>query len=172
MAVSGRPAHGFGHYLRDVVYGSLDGVITTLAIVSGSAGALLEPRVGLILGFANLVADGLSMGASNYLGLKSELEQRGASVKEEMPWRHGLATFVAFALVGAVPLFAYAVADGPRVLSTALGLSLVALAVIGAVRARFVGQSVLRSAFEVVSIGALAAGAAFLVGAVAERFVR
>jgi hypothetical protein len=49
-----------------VVYGALDGVITTLAVVSGAVGAALEPRVGLILGLANLGADGLSMGASNY----------------------------------------------------------------------------------------------------------
>lgn len=76
------------------------------------------------------------------------------------------------ALVGAVPLLAYAVASGPRVLATALGLSLLALAVIGSVRARYVGKSALQSASEVVAIGALAAGAAFLVGTIAERVVR
>jgi hypothetical protein len=47
------------------------------------------------------------MGASNYLALESELEQTGKSVAEEMPWRHGLATFAAFGSVGAAPLLAY-----------------------------------------------------------------
>src|SRR5687767_3609314 len=103
----GKPQGGFGHYLRDFIYGALDGVVTTLAVVSGTAGANLEPRIGLILGVANLVADGLSMGASNYLGLRSELEQTGRSISEEMPWRHGVATFSAFLLVGAVPLLAF-----------------------------------------------------------------
>ena len=109
-SATGRPASGFGHYLRDLVYGALDGVITTLAVIAGAAGAHLEPRVGIILGLANLVADGLSMGASNYLGLKSELEQANHSVAAEAPWRHGLATAAAFATVGAVPLAGYAVA--------------------------------------------------------------
>ena len=110
LRMSGRPPTGFGHYLRDVVYGALDGVITTLAVIAGAAGAHLEPRVGIILGLANLVADGLSMGASNYLGLKSELEQANHSVAAEAPWRHGLATAAAFATVGAVPLAGYVVA--------------------------------------------------------------
>ena len=63
-----RPSSGFGHYLRDMVYGALDGVITTMAILAGSQGASLSARIGLILGLANLIGDGISMGASNYLG--------------------------------------------------------------------------------------------------------
>jgi VIT1/CCC1 family predicted Fe2+/Mn2+ transporter len=172
-AAPGKPQNGFGHYLRDVVYGALDGVVTTLAIVSGSAGASLEPRIGLILGMANLVADGLSMGASNYLSLKSELEQRGESVSDEMPWRHGLAAFAAFALVGAVPLSAYAFAGtSGSTFATAFVLGVGALAVIGGVRARYVGKSVPVSAAEVVAVGALAAASAFAVGVGAERLTR
>ena len=167
----GRPSQGLGHYLRDIIYGALDGVVTTLAVVSGSAGAGLELRVGLILGMANLVADGLSMGASNYLGLKSELEQKGESVRAEMPWRHGLATFAAFALVGAIPLAAYAISKA-HTFAIACGLGLASLAVIGALRARYVGKSALRSAAEIVAIGAAAAGAAYVIGLAAERFTR
>ena len=77
-----RPNSGFGHYLRDMVYGALDGVITTMAILAGSQGASLSARVGLILGLANLIGDGISMGASNYLGLRSEIEQSGGSLAE------------------------------------------------------------------------------------------
>lgn len=44
-----RPPGGVGHYLRDIVYGALDGVITTLAVISGVSGAGLDPRIGLIL---------------------------------------------------------------------------------------------------------------------------
>ena len=50
-------------YLRDFVYGGIDGAVTTFAIVAGVVGAALEPAVILILGFANLVADGFSMAA-------------------------------------------------------------------------------------------------------------
>ena len=62
---------GVGGYLRDFVYGANDGIITTFAVVAGVAGADLSARVVLILGFANLLADGFSMAMSNYLGEKS-----------------------------------------------------------------------------------------------------
>ena len=63
------PTH---NYLRDWIYGGIDGSVTTLAVVTGVAGAELSPWVILVLGFANLFADGFSMAASNYLGTKAE----------------------------------------------------------------------------------------------------
>lgn len=61
-------------YLRDWIYGGIDGAVTTFAIVAGSVGADLSTRVILILGVANLLADGFSMAAANYSGSKSENE--------------------------------------------------------------------------------------------------
>lgn len=63
-------------YLRDFVYGAIDGAVTTFAVVSGVAGAGLSTGVIIILGMANLVGDGFSMAASNYLGTKTEEELR------------------------------------------------------------------------------------------------
>lgn len=60
-------------YLRDWVYGGIDGTVTTFAIVAGVIGAHLAPRVILILGGANLIADGFAMAASNYLATRSEI---------------------------------------------------------------------------------------------------
>lgn len=60
------------NYLRDWIYGGVDGAVTTLAVVTGVAGAQLSSWIILALGFANLIADGFSMAASNYLGTKSE----------------------------------------------------------------------------------------------------
>lgn len=67
--LAGDPKHV---YLRDFVYGSIDGLVTTFAIVSGALGAGLSTSVILILGFVNLVADGFSMAVSNYLGTKAD----------------------------------------------------------------------------------------------------
>lgn len=61
-------------YLRDWVYGGIDGAVTTFAIVAGSVGAELSNTVVMILGLANLLADGFSMAAANYSGTKAELE--------------------------------------------------------------------------------------------------
>jgi vacuolar iron transporter family protein len=68
----GKPA-GRG-YLRDVVYGAIDGSVTTFAIVAGVAGAGLSPWVIIALGIANVLADGFSMAAGNYSGTKAELD--------------------------------------------------------------------------------------------------
>jgi len=59
-------------YLRDWIYGGIDGSVTTFAVVSGVAGARLSAWIILALGFANLLADGFSMAASNFLGTKAE----------------------------------------------------------------------------------------------------
>ena len=62
-------------YLRDFVYGGIDGAVTTFALVAGVFGAGLSTRTLLILGSANLLADGFSMAASNYLGTRAEHEE-------------------------------------------------------------------------------------------------
>ncbi len=61
-----------GEYLADFVYGANDGIVTTFAVVSGAVGAGLPTHVIIILGFANLVGDGISMGLSNFLSLRSK----------------------------------------------------------------------------------------------------
>lgn len=63
-----------GRNLKSMVYGGLDGIVTTFAVVAGVAGASLEMRVVLILGLANLFADGFSMAIGEYLSSKSEEE--------------------------------------------------------------------------------------------------
>lgn len=62
----------FETYLPEVVYGSVDGIVTTFAVVAGAAGADLGLHIVLILGLANLFADGLSMSIGSYLSKKSE----------------------------------------------------------------------------------------------------
>lgn len=62
-------------YLRDLVFGGIDGAVTTFAIVAGVVGADLSPRVLLILGAANLLADGFSMAAANYSSTRTEAEE-------------------------------------------------------------------------------------------------
>ncbi len=70
-------------YLRDFVYGAIDGVVTTFAVVAGVAGAGLSSGVVIVLGLANLVADGFSMAVSNFLGTRAEHQQRQRARREE-----------------------------------------------------------------------------------------
>ena len=70
-------------YLRDFVYGAIDGAVTTFAVVAGVEGANLSASIVIILGIANLVADGFSMAASNYLGSRAEAQERALARREE-----------------------------------------------------------------------------------------
>ncbi len=84
-------AGGLSVYIKDMVYGANDGIITTFAIVSASVGGGFSSTVILVLGIANLLADGFSMAASNFLGSRSENDlfrkekQRELDEVERMP---------------------------------------------------------------------------------------
>jgi VIT1/CCC1 family predicted Fe2+/Mn2+ transporter len=69
--------------LRDFIFGAIDGTVTNFAIISGVAGADLSAAVVIILGVANLVADGFSMGVSNYLGTRAEQQQQERTRRQE-----------------------------------------------------------------------------------------
>ena len=69
--------------IEDFVYGATDGAVTTFAVVAGVIGALLSPSIVLILGFANLFADGFSMAIGNYLGTKAQAEYIDKQRKRE-----------------------------------------------------------------------------------------
>lgn len=64
----------FQDYLGEFVYGGIDGSVTTFAVVSGAAGASLSTDVVIILGFANLIADGFAMSVGSYLSTRSEID--------------------------------------------------------------------------------------------------
>lgn len=83
-AIRTRLQYGPRHtYLRDFVYGAIDGAVTTFAVASGVAGAKLSNGIVIILGLANLIGDGFSMAVSNFLGTRAEQQLREQARKEE-----------------------------------------------------------------------------------------
>jgi VIT1/CCC1 family predicted Fe2+/Mn2+ transporter len=163
------------HYIRDLIYGANDGIITTFAVVAGVSGGNLPLRAVLIVGTANLLADGLSMGVGNYLGIRSQesaLEAQGLPEQEARPARHGAATFGAFVVAGAVPLLPYLVPDpaGNRFLLSTV-LTLAALFGIGASRALVTVDRWWKAGLEMLLLGALVAAAAFGSGALVAALV-
>ncbi|HUP31859.1 MAG TPA: VIT1/CCC1 transporter family protein [Gaiellaceae bacterium] len=156
------------HYLPDLVYGANDGIITTFAVVSGVVGAALSERIILILGFANLLADGFSMGASNFLSRRSHAEGEPLPERLEAA-RHGAATIVSFIALGTIPLLSYLVPvpDDLR-FEAAIALTLATLFTVGAARTLVTRVGWVRSGLEMLLVGALAALVAYSIGALAS----
>lgn len=155
--------------LPEFVYGSVDGTVTTFAVVAGAIGASLSSAVVLILGFANLFADGFSMAISNYLSKKSERELIRIGTDGKSPMRSALATFLSFVFVGFVPLLFFVLALFiPSLLKNAFLFSSIltgmAFLFIGAVKGIVVKKHKIKSALETLLIGAIASVIAFFVG--------
>lgn len=159
------------HYIRDIIYGANDGIITTFAVVAGVTGGALSPKAVLIVGIANLVADGLSMGVGNYLSIRSHESARAAQdlpEEEAAPARHGTATFVAFAMAGALPLLPYVFGAAPESqFWLSVGVTFAALFTIGSSRSLVTVDRWWIAGLEMLLLGVLVAGAAYGSGALA-----
>jgi len=223
--------------LEEFVYGATDGAVTTFAVVAGVVGASLSPSIVLILGFANLLADGFSMAVGNYLATKARREyiektrrreeweivnkvdqerqevrdiyaNKGfkddlledivriitsrrkvwvdTMMREELgliedgrrPRDAAVTTFAAFNVVGLIPLLPFTIlysagsvtaVDDAFVYS--VGFTAAAFFLIGIVKGRIVQRPLLRSGLSTLSIGAIAAAVAYVVGSLLNSIV-
>ncbi|PIN89902.1 hypothetical protein COU60_02295 [Candidatus Pacearchaeota archaeon CG10_big_fil_rev_8_21_14_0_10_34_76] len=163
-------------YLSEFVYGGIDGSITTFAIVAGSLGASLSSAIILILGFANLFADGFSMAVSNYLSVKSNNElhknhKHAKMFKSELkdPLKTSLATLISFMVIGFIPLFSFVlyffipISESLKI-TLSIILTAIAFLVVGGIKGLIVKKHPIKSAIQTLSIAGVAAFIAYMVG--------
>jgi len=159
----------WAHHIGDLVFGANDGIVTTFAVVSGVQGAALDPRVAIILGFANLLADGFAMGAGNYLGNRSQQDYADnvGGENRETRWHavgHGAAIFLAFLAAGSVPLLPFFVLPPALTFAASCAATATALFVVGSLRTVVTRGRWFVSGLEMLAIGSLAAIAAYAIG--------
>lgn len=148
-------------YFSDFVFGSVDGLVTTFAVVSGVVGAGLSSTVILILGFANLFADGFSMAASNYLSTKSENDM-GQNKKSALI--AATSTFIAFVIVGFIPLSSFIFDFNQDKFKSTIILTGVTFILIGYVKGLVTNKNKFFCALQTLVIGSVAALIAYYVG--------
>lgn len=170
--------------LREVIYGGMDGAVTTFAVVTGAAGANLDVRVILILGFANVFADGFSMAVGSYLSERSDqeltiLEGKAKAEDYDSPVRASIATFVAFVLVGFVPLIVYVVdyvldldMQNDKMLMYAVALTLLTFVLIGLLRAHATKTKKTKAVLESLGLGLAAAIISYAAGSLLEKIIK
>ena len=162
-------------YLKDVIYAANDGIITTFAVVAGVAGAALDPAIVLILGVANLLADGFSMAASDYLATKSEeeyLARDGNHVGKTRSKKAATITFFSFVIAGLLPILPYTfLKSPPDVFWVSVVFTGSALFIVGACRARWTGKNWFWSGLEMLLVGGIAAVIAYGAGAFVKNLI-
>lgn len=167
-------------YLKSAVLGASDGIVTTFAVVAGVVGAGLSTKVILILGIANMVADGLSMAVGDYLGERSSHKlavEQGDDSEDCCLWKTSVVTFVAFILAGSLPLVPYVVMlFGIEVNTTnqfefSILATAFAMFFVGSLRTFFTKGKWIKNGLEMLLVGSIAAVAAYGLGAFIEGFL-
>ena len=166
-------------YLKEFVYGGIDGSVTTFAVVAGATGAKMDAGVIIVLGFANLIADGFSMSVGNYLSEKSDRAANGKTVGAEAtlsPYRTAGATFISFVIMGLIPLLVYVYSylngsKGDNLFTYSCFLTGIGFLCIGLLRSRVTQTNWVRSVIETLLLGGIAAVLAYYLGFVLERMV-
>ena len=162
-------------YISEFVYGAVDGTVTTFAVVAASAGAGISSAIILVLGAANLIADGFSMGASAYLAASAEHDESARNTnKRASPKIIGFMTFAAFVVVGSVPVIPYlahVLARGSSVAHPLLfyissGATALTFVAIGYIKGKVGGENPLVAALQTLALGAIAAALAYGAGTV------
>lgn len=174
------------NYLPEFVYGGIDGCVTTFAVVAGSVGAGLDSSVILILGFANLLADGFAMSVGAYLAAKTEIDNErkhaklnGTIIPDHQPreaFNKGLMTYCAFVLIGLIPIGIYVIDYINPLFSNVFVASIIATAVgfilIGTLKAYMNQTTIWKGVLETLLLGLLAAVVSFYVGDFIEQMIQ
>lgn len=168
-------------YLKSIVLGATDGIVTTFAVVAGVVGAGLSVKIILILGIANMVADGLSMAVGDFLGERSSYalqKNQGKKVSGTGLWKTSVLTFIAFIIAGTLPLLPYTVmlfgvsiAESRQFLTSAIA-TLSALFVVGCLRTIATKGVWWHNGLEMLGVGSIAAVTAYSLGAFVEKLVQ
>ena len=149
--------------LPAIVYGGSDGAVTTFSVMAGALGAGFDPRIIIILGFANVASDGFSMAAADYLS-----EQSKDKATKKKSFLQAFVTLISFIGIGLIPLLpflfalSFALPTNQFLLSSIL--TFLAFVAIGYMRAYILNKNKLTMIGESVIIGTLCAGLAYFVG--------
>ena len=159
-------------YISEFVYGAVDGTVTTFAVVAASAGAGISSAIILVLGIANLIADGFSMGSSAFLAAQAETDESARpTAHRASPKVIGGATFGAFVVVGSVPVLPYIIdvvgrlnTDGATLFYISSGATILTFVAIGYVKGKVAKTSPYKSAAITLLLGIVAASLAYVAG--------
>lgn len=156
-------------FISEFIYGGMDGIITTIAIISSVMGANISTQYALVLGMANVLSDGFSMGISRFNSLVDL--QKG---NKYYPYYSAFFTFVFFVIMGSIPLIPFlfvSLQNETMMQNMLLCFGLLAFVIIGTIKGIYT-KKIVKSLIEVILIGSLGAFIAFYVSkTMKERYL-
>jgi len=151
-----------GENLRDFVYGFHDGMVTTIAIITALTAAALDSKIIILGGFANMLADGISMSLGGYLSSKSEKEFDKKAYLH--PEKIAAITFLSFVIAAFIPMIPYFFFQPTTAFQYSVVASLVAFFAVGSLRTLFTKKNWFVAGLEVLGIGVAALTVAYVIG--------
>jgi vacuolar iron transporter family protein len=141
-------------FTPQIIYGGIDGVVTTFAVIAGATGGLLPSSVVIILGLANLLADGVSMSIGAYLSASQNTQEK--------PYLQGIWTLLSFVFFGSIPLLPYLMSYDSFLTSSLL--TTLVFITIGMIKVRTERVPLLPTLIQTLGLGIVAASVAYFVG--------
>ncbi len=147
----------FALYLRTIIFGIIDSLVSTVGLLAGLAVAHTPNATIILTGVVYAAVEALSMAVGNFLSEESAEEYDAkADVPDRMPITIGIVMFVVFLVVAFIPIAPYILARSPLSLLLSVALSILALFVAGAVSARIAHVRVFKRALRMALLGGVA----------------
>lgn len=158
----------FETYLGEFVYGGFDGCITTFAVVAGSVGANLDSSIIIVLGLANLLADGFAMSVGAYLSTKTNNAANLVISNNKKPFWVGATTYFSFLVIGIIPILIYIIdymfPITYNLFFISSCLTVLGFLVIGLLKSYVNKNNLIKEVIETLLLGGVAAIVAYSVG--------
>ncbi len=158
-----------GAFVRTIVFGITDSLVSTVGLLAGIDVSGAPHQIIALTGLVYAFVEAFSMAVGNFLSEKSAEEYATkAAVPDRAPAALGVVMFVAFVLASFIPLAPYLLLGDPYALYVSIAVSIIALAIAGAIAALFSRLPVVSRALRMVLLG----GAAIILGALVGYFFR
>jgi vacuolar iron transporter family protein len=159
-------------YLRSIIYGGVDGIITIFNIISGVTGAQLDTKIIIILGISSLFSDAVSMGMSDYLSLKANKKlDKDLDMDENTS---SMITFISFIIFGLIPLLTFIILlkmNQKNIFIKSLFATMVSLFILGSYQSKITKENYIKLGLTTSFHGLLASIVSYNIGKMINSYL-
>lgn len=152
-------------YLRNFVFGVEDSLVSTVGLLSGIAVGGVERETIFLTGIVLIFVEAFSMSAGSFLSESSaETFSEKKTVFSKSPYYSAVIMFISYFASGFIPLAPYLIFTTPLATWVSIGLSLVALGVLGLVSGILTKGVLWQSVLRMSVVGGVAIGVGVVAG--------